>query len=167
MKEVKLIDYGSSFEFHNLAQFSMATPEYMPPEILNYIIHENGGEYEENLYQQVMTNYKNPWAVDMWSLGCVVLEIVVGVPLWMSLPLLVPGKNGSWLQKEGLFAVKGRLFPEIIKKQRSINPLLEDILEKDNYSRITLTPNIRKTVRRMLEVDFNKRISPQEVIEIL
>lgn len=114
-----------------------------------------------------MTNYKNPWAVDMWSLGCVVLEIVVGVPLWMSLPLLVPGKNGSWLQKEGLFAVKGRLFPEIIKKQRNINPLLEDILEKDNYSRINLSPNIRKTVRRMLEVDFNKRISPQEVIEIL
>jgi len=39
LKEVKLIDYGSSFEFRNIAQFSMATPEYMPPEILNYIIH--------------------------------------------------------------------------------------------------------------------------------
>lgn len=51
-----------------------------------------------------MNDYRNPWAVDMWSLGCVILEIVVGVPLWMSLPLLVPGKHGSWLQKEGLFA---------------------------------------------------------------
>jgi dual specificity tyrosine-phosphorylation-regulated kinase 2/3/4 len=29
--EVKLIDYGSSFEFKNISQFSMATPEYMPP----------------------------------------------------------------------------------------------------------------------------------------
>jgi dual specificity tyrosine-phosphorylation-regulated kinase 2/3/4 len=125
VKDVKLIDYGSSFEFRNLAQFSMATPEYMPPEILNYIIHENGGEYEEDLYQHVMENYKHPWAVDMWSLGCVLLEIVVGVPLWMSLPLLVPGRNGSWLQKEGLFAVKGRLFPEIIKKQRHVNPFLD------------------------------------------
>jgi dual specificity tyrosine-phosphorylation-regulated kinase 2/3/4 len=46
LKEVKLIDYGSSFEFTNIAQFSMATPEYMPPEILNYIIHENEGDYE-------------------------------------------------------------------------------------------------------------------------
>ena len=45
----------------------------MPPEILNYIIHENGGEYEEELYQQVMTDYRQPWAVDMWSLGCVIL----------------------------------------------------------------------------------------------
>ncbi len=90
----------------------MATPEYMPPEILNYIIHENEGEYEEELYEEVMSNYRNPWAVDMWSLGCVLLEIVVGVPLWMSLPLLVPNKVGkSFLQKEGLFAVKGRLFP--------------------------------------------------------
>lgn len=47
LTELKLIDYGSSFEFRNIAQFSMATPEYMPPEILNYIIHENEGEYEE------------------------------------------------------------------------------------------------------------------------
>jgi dual specificity tyrosine-phosphorylation-regulated kinase 2/3/4 len=29
--ETKLIDYGSSFVFSNLRQFSMATPEYMAP----------------------------------------------------------------------------------------------------------------------------------------
>ena len=45
----------------------------MPPEILNYIIHENEGSYEEQLYEEVMSNYKNPWIVDMFSLGCVVL----------------------------------------------------------------------------------------------
>jgi dual specificity tyrosine-phosphorylation-regulated kinase 2/3/4 len=72
----------------------------MPPEILNYIIHENEGSYEEQLYEEVMSNYKNPWIVDMFSLGCVVLEIIVGVPLWMSLPLLVPNKVGhSYCQK--------------------------------------------------------------------
>ena len=31
LSEVKLIDYGSSFEFKHISQFSMATPEYMPP----------------------------------------------------------------------------------------------------------------------------------------
>jgi dual specificity tyrosine-phosphorylation-regulated kinase 2/3/4 len=164
---VKLIDYGSSFEFRNIAQFSMATPEYMPPEILNYIIHENEGVYEEELYQQVMTDYRNPWAVDMWSLGCVLLEIVVGVPLWMSLPLLVPGKQGGHLQKEGLFAVKGRLFPEIIAKQRSVNPHLDDILSRDNYSRITVSPTMRRVIKGMLDIDFNRRISPMEVIALL
>ena len=66
-----------------------------------------------------MGNYKNPWAVDIFSLGCVLVEIIVGVPLWMSLPLLVPSKTGiSYCQKEGLFAVKGRVFHEIIDKQR-------------------------------------------------
>lgn len=29
--EAKLIDYGSSFVFNNLRQFSMATPQYMAP----------------------------------------------------------------------------------------------------------------------------------------
>jgi dual specificity tyrosine-phosphorylation-regulated kinase 2/3/4 len=46
LKEVKIIDFGSSFLFTNLKQFSMATPEYMPPEILNYILFQNGLEYD-------------------------------------------------------------------------------------------------------------------------
>ncbi len=37
--EVKLIDYGSSFAFSNLKHFSMATPEYLAPEILNFILY--------------------------------------------------------------------------------------------------------------------------------
>ena len=39
ISEVKLIDYGSSFTFGNLKHFSMATPEYMAPEILNFILY--------------------------------------------------------------------------------------------------------------------------------
>ena len=31
IRSLKLIDFGSSFLFTNLKQFSMATPEYMPP----------------------------------------------------------------------------------------------------------------------------------------
>jgi dual specificity tyrosine-phosphorylation-regulated kinase 2/3/4 len=31
IKSLKIIDFGSSFLFTNLKQFSMATPEYMPP----------------------------------------------------------------------------------------------------------------------------------------
>lgn len=37
----KLFDYGSSFLFSNLKQFTMATPEYMAPEILNFILYQN------------------------------------------------------------------------------------------------------------------------------
>ena len=38
ISNAKLIDYGSSFTFGNLKHFSMATPEYMAPEILNFIL---------------------------------------------------------------------------------------------------------------------------------
>lgn len=98
-----------------------------------------------------MKNYQNPWAVDMWSLGCVILEIIVGVPLWMSLPLLVPNKVGkSFLQKEGLFAVKGRLFPEIIAKQREVVSRLSSVIDKENYSKIVLSPKMKKVLKGML-----------------
>ena len=33
-----------------------------------------------------MEKYVNPWTIDIWSLGCIILEIVSGLPLWMSIP---------------------------------------------------------------------------------
>lgn len=83
IRSVKLIDFGSSFLFTNLRQFSMATPEYMPPEILNYILFQNKMEFDKDMLS-MMSDYKNPWTIDIWSLGCILLEIVSGVPLWMS-----------------------------------------------------------------------------------
>ena len=104
----------------------------------------------------------------MFSLGCVILELIVGVPLWMSLPLLVPSKTGqSFVQKEGLFAVKGRLFPEIMKKQRKIIKKIDNVIDNENYSKIVLSEGMRRVLKGMLEIDFTKRISPEEVIKIL
>lgn len=37
----KLIDYGSSFQYESLKQYKLATPEYMCPELLNFILYEN------------------------------------------------------------------------------------------------------------------------------
>lgn len=114
IKGVKLIDFGSSFLFTNLKQFSMATPEYMPPEILNYILFQNKLEYDEEMLKK-MEKYKNPWIIDVWSLGCIVLEIVTGVPLWMSIETKIEDKGG--VRVTGLFAVKNRVFSKIIQKQ--------------------------------------------------
>ena len=66
---VKLIDFGSSFLFTNLRQFSMATPEYMPPEILNYILYQNKMDHDPIILKK-MAHYKQPWTIDIWSLGC-------------------------------------------------------------------------------------------------
>jgi dual specificity tyrosine-phosphorylation-regulated kinase 2/3/4 len=61
-----------------------------------------------------MEKYKNPWTIDVWSLGCIILEIITGVPLWMSLPTRIEDSN---IKTTGLFAVKGRIFQKIIQKQ--------------------------------------------------
>lgn len=41
-------------------------------------------EYIHKLLDYVQ-KYNKPWVIDMWSLGCVLLEIISGIPLWMSL----------------------------------------------------------------------------------
>lgn len=91
----------------------MATPEYMPPEILNYILFQNNMDYDKVMLQK-MALYKNPWIIDIWSLGCILLEIVSGVPLWMSVNTRIPTSGNP---VTGLFAVKNRVFSKIIQKQ--------------------------------------------------
>ena len=59
--------------------------------------------------------YKNPWTIDIWSLGCIVLEIITGVPLWMSIDTRIEERGGG--RVTGLFAVKNRVFAKISQKQ--------------------------------------------------
>lgn len=41
IESVKLIDFGSAFQFHNVTQITATTPEYLAPEILNYLEDRN------------------------------------------------------------------------------------------------------------------------------
>ncbi len=51
----------------------------------------------------------------MWSLGCVILEIITGVPIWMSLKCKITIDN-KIIMATGLFAAKGRGNESIIQK---------------------------------------------------
>lgn len=73
----------------------------------------------------MMSHYTNPWTIDIWSLGCILLEIVSGVPLWMSAKTKVENRGIV----SGLFAVKNRVFGKIIQKQ------LDVVEELDNHLR--------------------------------
>jgi dual specificity tyrosine-phosphorylation-regulated kinase 2/3/4 len=126
----------------------MATPEYMPPEILNYILFQNDLEYDAELLKKI-EQYKNPWVIDIWSVGCILLEIVCGVPLWMSIKTKIEDKG---ISSAGLFAVKGRLFPKIIAKQIEAVKRLDHHLDYDNHSGIKLTPEMRGVLKRMLHL---------------
>jgi serine/threonine protein kinase len=68
----KLIDYGSSFFFAHLDQYRLATPEYMPPELITYLNFRSGKEYNVDLFE-FTKNYTNISAIDMWGLGCILL----------------------------------------------------------------------------------------------
>ncbi len=63
--------------------------------------------------------YDNISAIDVWGLGCIVLELIHGLPLWLNNPtkILVKGKYET---KKGLFAVSDRSFSKILERQLSI-----------------------------------------------
>lgn len=113
-----------------------------------------------------MQKYNHPWVIDVWSLGSVLLEIVSGVPLWMSLKTIVR-RRGAEAVRFGLFAIKGRAFDKIIKQQLEVVQNLDHYLYEENYSGIVLEEDLKHLLKRMLALNPSKRISPAEIIEYL
>jgi dual specificity tyrosine-phosphorylation-regulated kinase 2/3/4 len=146
----------------------------MCPEILNFILYENKMDHIESLVKFV-AKYNKPWVVDIWSLGCVILEILSGVPLWMSLKTIVNNKGKDQIET-GLFAVKGRfyfliiesrIFDKIIERQIEVVTNIDSHFEKSMFSGIKIDKELKYLVKRMLQLDPEKRISPKEIIQIL
>ena len=81
--KIKLIDFGSCIEYGNPSNFGMITPEYMPPEVLK--ISDTFISDDSFTKSEILAQETQPWSVDIWSLGCILTEIVIGVPLWLSL----------------------------------------------------------------------------------
>jgi dual specificity tyrosine-phosphorylation-regulated kinase 2/3/4 len=55
----------------------------MCPELLNYILFENKKAHKEDMLSYVK-NYENISAIDVWGLGCILVELIHGLPLWLS-----------------------------------------------------------------------------------
>jgi dual specificity tyrosine-phosphorylation-regulated kinase 2/3/4 len=87
-------------------------------------LYQNGLDYDEELLVKIK-KYVHPWVIDIWSLGCIILEILHGVPVWMSLKTKVDNTDKYSF---GLFAVKGRKFENIIAKQIQVVQRIDQIL---------------------------------------
>lgn len=144
---IRLVDFGSAFLWDGDGEtaepvFHAATPEYMAPERLSRcaLASATAGTpserrdsrreswAEEDLALEDEARWH--WSIDMWSLGCVLLEIVLGVPLWIAYKLLVTRtKAGPGVLTSGLFAVSGRDVSKILRKQRTVLPKLRSIIE--------------------------------------
>eukprot|EP01017_Pseudomicrothorax_dubius_P029393 TRINITY_DN3566_c0_g2_i7.p1 TRINITY_DN3566_c0_g2~~TRINITY_DN3566_c0_g2_i7.p1 ORF type:complete len:483 (-),score=101.42 TRINITY_DN3566_c0_g2_i7:205-1653(-) len=179
--KIKLIDFGSAFFMdENTKKISTATPEYMPPEVLFSLLDQknNCNEYY-SLVNKVSnttgTNNMNcsatrmdihtPWATDVWSLGAIVLEILSGLPLWISLKCKVALPKKTVLTT-GLLAVKGRMYDKILAKQHTLMSSLRETLIHDLDIQSWNQPEqLLNLLERMLAWNPQERISPSEILE--
>lgn len=77
---LKIIDFGSAFHSSHPENFSSNTPEYIPPEITEAL--EKKGAKEIFKFLSYLDKY--PHAIDVWSVGIMILEIILCCPVWMS-----------------------------------------------------------------------------------
>ena len=157
--DLKIIDFGSAYDWAGDGNIGMATPEYMPPEFLHVLCtHKGNGSTV-----QYLAGISHPWSIDVWSLGAILLEIITGVPLWLSLRCRVELKGKDHI-KTGLFAVKGRTYDKIFIKQRNVmetfQEIISDYLEDWNEPELLFDLLVR-----ILQWDPNLRISPKEILE--
>jgi dual specificity tyrosine-phosphorylation-regulated kinase 2/3/4 len=155
----RLIDFGSAFSFDYPEQLGMATPEYMAPEALEMVGSRMRSKDREEQFWASM----QPWSLDMWSLGCIFLEICSGIPLWLSYTARVQNGPKS-VVANGLFAVNGRDTEKIRQKQYDVVTKLTRVVASAPGIPMS-EPQGVDLLRRMLAWDPAERISPEQAME--
>jgi len=133
LSSIKIIDFGNTFSFLKVSHgLQLSTPEYLAPDLLDFL------DNKAVLMAQGLDDISGkmlPWSVDMWSLGAIILELVVGFPLWLSLKGRVMKAGGGGQCTTGLFGVAGRLPKKISQRQvqliRTLGPSLKK-MKKDS-----------------------------------
>ena len=150
---VKLVDFGSSLSFSssdsNLKSLHVTTPEYLPPECLS-------------LKQSQTESYLA--AIDIWSVGVILLEIATGFPVWFSLKGMGERGQGKAISASGLFAMGSRDTQKIVERQHYVSRNVRETL-KLYESWMVRDPQFLDLVERMLIIDPNKRLSIDAALE--
>ena len=151
IRKIKIIDYGSSFNYTNTSNINSNTPEYLCPEITNMNIN-----FLQNLKEN--KNYIN--CIDIWSFGITLLELCLSCPIWMSYKskILI---NEKYYYTLGYFGCKGREGNKIYQKQielsKNLNKILKNSLlymfDKNNKDMFI------DLLGKMLEFNYKKRIN--------
>ena len=157
IKAIKIIDYGSAFFINNTSNISSNTPEYLCPEITI--------GNKKFLKELKNNNMKYINCIDIWSLGITFLELCLCCPAWMSYKAKVI-INGKIYHPNGLFGCRGRDANKIYQKQvelcKNINKKLKNsmlyLFEANDRN------NFVDLIKKMLELDYKKRISCQDAI---
>ena len=151
---IKLIDFGSAYSFISSGSINAATPEYMPPEALE-IAHSPGDHISH------LASISHPWSFDIWSVGMIILEVISGVPLWMSLKSRTENM-GKLVVCRGLLAASARDPETILKLQGEISGNLRHTVHR--YSAFVVPPLLTNLLSQMLTWDPMERISPEQAL---
>jgi len=114
VKDIKLIDFGSAFSYENPSNISASTPEYLAPEVLEYLENRAQNTQANGTNSTNLCRVQEPWSYDMWSLGAILLELLTGIPIWMSLKCRAQTHTGKSLVSLGIFGVQGRQGKKIL-----------------------------------------------------
>lgn len=151
---IKLIDFGSAYHFLGNGPISTATPEYMPPESL-----EKSHTPGDHIKELALTS--QPWSFDIWSVGMILLEIISGIPLWMSLKSRVL-RHEKLITCRGLLAAQGRDPGGIMRAQIEISRDVSGIIRK--VSAFDVPDSLCDLIEKMLKWDPMRRISPTQAL---
>ena len=149
VSSVKIIDFGTSFNFSQVNnEVQVTTPEYLPPEILDFVDFRmmNMVGYNDSVQSQLNIERKLwQWSIDVWSLGVIILETVIGFPIWMSYKgRIVKGNNTSTHLYTGAFAVQGRVPAKISKLQQEVASNLPKYWSRKQFSNNLQLGNVHK-----------------------
>ena len=156
IRKIKIIDYGSAFNYSNTSNINSNTPEYLCPEIT--IVNKN---FLQNLKET--KNFIN--CIDIWSFGITLLELCLSCPIWMSYKskILI---NEKYYYTMGYFGCKGREGNKIYQKQIELSKNLNKILK--NSLLYMLDKNDKDMfvdlLGKMLEFNYKKRINIKDAL---
>ena len=156
INSIKIIDFGSAFDYENISSISSNTPEYLCPEIT----HGN-----KKFLKELGKDKKYINCIDIWSFGITLLELCLCCPIWMSYKSKI-SINGKSFYSLGYFGCRGRDGNKIYQKQielsKNINKILKNsllyLLNKDEKEKFV------NLLSKMLEFDYKKRILIKDAI---
>lgn len=160
--DIRIIDLGSAFQLEDIGNLTGATPEYLPPEVL--IILNNSFKKGNNSQIENLSELVNSWSVDIWSLGAIILEIIIGLPHWISYKCKV-SRGGKDVFRQGFFSSKCRDLEKIRQKQRDLPMFFEEKLYNlVNFKSHESCNDLIDLLSKMMAWSPKDRISPDQLL---